>query len=185
MEILSKSKERIWPLALLIALAFSAPAVAQSNHSRSSEQTQFSAEDEGVEKPVEIPDDVLTILRQDELVRNTLQYEKLPAEKLPRSWFSASTIHLSNSGESDLIVAAEGPLVGANVEVFWLFRAVALGHELVLMAPAHDFVIKRKTWMGYREIELTAATAVQLSDAYLRWNGEKYVTFRERLEPIK
>jgi hypothetical protein len=180
MENLSKANDCIRRLALLlVALAALVPVVAQTNHSRSSEQSHFSAEDEGVEKPVEIPDDVLTILRQDRLVRNVLRSQETPTERPPQSWFSASTIHLSNSGGSDLIVVAEGPLAGANVDAFWVFRDTANGHELVLMAPAHDLVIRKTTWMGYREIELMSATAVQWSDVLLRWNGEKYVSFRE------
>ena len=170
---------------LLVPLAFCGLATAQPKHPHSSEQTHFSAEDAGVQKPVPIPADVLAILGRDDLVRNVLEDQELPGEKLPQSWFSASEIHLSSSSETDLVVVAEGPLAGGNVDVFWVFCATRQGHELVLMAPEHDLVVKRARWMGHREIELMSATAVQWSGVLLRWDGRKYAAYRTKSVPIK
>ena len=47
------------------------------------EQTQFSAEDEKVERPAKIPQDAWKILQKDSLVQDTLSYENLPTEQLP------------------------------------------------------------------------------------------------------
>jgi hypothetical protein len=172
-------------IILLTALAYRGPATAQAKHTYSSEQVHFSAEDEGVQKPVPIPEDVLAILNQDELVRNVLKNEGIPADKLPLSWFSASFIHLSSLGEPDLVVLGEGDLRGANVVTFWVFCSTPHGHELVLMAHEHDLEVKKARWKGHREIEISGETAIQFSSVLLRWDGDKYAAYREKSEPIK
>jgi hypothetical protein len=157
---------------------------AQAKRPIDPEQRQFSAEDEGVKKPVAIPDDVLAILGKDEFVRDALEDEMPPTGKPPRSWFSASAVHLSSPDKIDFVVVGEGKLLGANVTTFWIFRATPHGHELVLTAPAHDLIVMNTRWRGYREIEMSAETAVKFSSVLFRWNGRKYVAFREKSEPM-
>jgi hypothetical protein len=172
-------------IVLLILLAARVPGTAQGKAVHSAEQMQFSAEDSGVKRPITIPDDVLAILRQDKLVRNVLENEETPVAKLPSSWFSASEVHLSNSTETDLIIVAEGPLAGANVDVFWVFVPAVHGHDLVLTAPAHDLIVRKARWKGYREIEMSGETAVEFSSVLFRWDGRKYVVCREKSEHIR
>ena len=106
---------------LLVAgavLNFGCVPVAGQTTRPNQEQTEFSAEDEGVKHPVPLPGEVLAILQRDDLVKNELKYDEKAPGKLPATWFSASEITLGSSGENDLIIAAEGPLVGANVDNF-------------------------------------------------------------------
>lgn len=92
-------------------------ALSQSTPKRQ-EQTHFSAEDETVNHPVAIPAGVLAILARDELVHAALGDQKISPADIPPSWFSAAEIQLGNKDERDLIVAAEGPLVGGNISAF-------------------------------------------------------------------
>ena len=149
------------------------------------QQLHFSAEDEGVTHPVVIPSDVLDTLKKDEMIRNILESENISADKIPLSWFSASTIHLSNSRQADLVVMAMGPLAGGNVVTFWVYRTTANGHELVLKAPAHDLVIKNTWGKGYRDIELISMSAVQLSTVLCRFDGKRYVRYRTKSEHLR
>jgi hypothetical protein len=153
--------------------------------SHQSEQREFSAEESGVKRPVPIPESVWATLREDELVQGVLEDEGIPVTKMPASWFSASAIHLSDSGRADLIVMAEGRLRGANVITFWVFRYGANGYELVLTAPAHDLIVKNTRWKGYRDIELVSATADQFSRVLLRFDGKRYGQFKTSSEPIR
>jgi len=164
--------------SLLFALTLSGQVAAQEKSGHLVEQTHFCAEDESVEHPVPIPNDVRAILAKDESVQLILEDKKLSADKLPESWFSASSIHLSSSKEADLVVMAEGLLRGANVVEFWIFRATPTGHELVLSAPAHDLIVKKTRWKRFREIEISAETAVEFTAVQFRWDGVKYVEFR-------
>jgi hypothetical protein len=175
-----------WPaIFLLIAAMESGPAIAQAKHHSSTEQTHFSAEDEGVEKPAVIPGDVLVILKQDRRVRNFMKNEEPPSQGLPLSWFSASAVHLSNPREEDLVVVGVGELRGANVSTFWVFRPTTHGHELIMMAPAHDLVVTRARWNGYREIELLSATATKVQTVLLRFDGKRYASKSDKWEDIR
>lgn len=100
------------------ALALCSVAVRSQAPQQHREQTVFSAEDANVKNPVSIPNKVLAILRSDDRVKNELEYSGIAPENLPTSWFSASEIVLGSSGEKDLIVAAEGPLVGQMLTLF-------------------------------------------------------------------
>lgn len=163
---------------LMLSISFN--AVPQSTQTLGLEQTEFSAEDEAVKKPAEIPIDVLALLRQDERVKNELEDGKIPPGEMPTSWFSASAIHLSGPGEPDFIVAAEGPLRGANLEDFWVFCHTEHGYRLALNAPAHDLVVLETYWNGYRKIVLSSQTANVLTSVFFRWDGKRYVEFQEK-----
>jgi hypothetical protein len=151
----------------------------------SREQQQFSAEDEGVKNPSTIPDEVMAILRSDRLVQNVAKGQKVPLDKIPATWFSASKIKLGGSGTTDLIVAAEGPLAGGNVDVFWVFIQQNSTFKLVLMLPAHDLIVKSTHSHGYRDIEALAATAVTVSTARFRFDGKGYKRYASKTEDIK
>jgi hypothetical protein len=159
--------------------------IPESKSSHPSEQRHFSAEVPGVDNPVAIPQDVLAVLKADEMVRNALESENIPAEKVPLSWFSAAIVHLSNSREADFVVMAKGTLAGGNVVTFWVFCATARGHVLVLTAPAHGLSVKNTRWRGHRDIELTSASAVQFSKVLCRFDGEKYAKYKTKSEPIR
>ena len=167
--------------SLLTFLAFAAVwgvSHAAGTEPHPVEQSEFSAEDAAVKKPVSIPEDVLAMLRKDKTVQSALLDQNIGPENLPASWFSASAIHLSGAKATDLVVVGEPPLVGGNVTLFWVFCATADGHELVLTAPAHNLMVKNKQWKGHREIELASMTAVQISTVLCRFDGKRYTEYR-------
>jgi len=148
------------------------------------EQTEFSAEDEAVKVPIALPQGVMDILRSDEMIGMVMRNQDPQIEKFPPSWFSASVIHLGTSGETDFVVVAEGPLIGANVTTFWVIRSTPSGYEVVLNAPAHDLSVKPGRAVGLRDIEMLAATAVQVHTVMYRFDGKSYKVFRDTWEPI-
>jgi hypothetical protein len=172
-------------LALLALLMMCVAASSADKSSRSSEQVVFSAEESEVKKPVALRQDVLAILRKDEMVRNVLENEDLPPEKMPPSWFSASEIHLGRSRDADIVVVANQPLAGGNVTTFWVFCSTAHGYKLVLNAPAHTLRVKNTRRRGYRDIELVSATAVEVSTVLCRFDGEKYAGYKTSSELIR
>jgi len=178
-------KRTCWVEILLVSIFVFGSCYARSQHPKPSEQLHFSAEDPSVLHPVSIPDDVMAMLREDEMVRTNLEDEESPPEKLPSSWFSASAVHLSGGKSADLVVVANQPLAGANVTTFWVFRSTSSGHELVLTAPAHDLIIKSSRSKEYRDIELMSATAVNVTSIVLRFDGNRYFEYRAKTEPIR
>jgi hypothetical protein len=118
-------------------------------------------------------------------VKSTAEDEGLSAEKLPRSWFSASVIHLRSKDEKDLFVAAEEKLRGANICPFWVFTDTPYGMKLVLSASAQDEWILNSRWRGYRNIELISMTCCEISRTWLRFEGGKYSEYRSSSEDNK
>jgi hypothetical protein len=167
-------------VALLMILILSSAGTTEGKGPHSSAQLHFGAEDADVERAVPIPEDVLSILRTDEMVRVALANENISSEKIPLSWFSASAIHLSSTERAGLVVMAEGPLHGSNVTTFWVFCATARGYELVLTGPAHDLTVKNTRWKGHRDIVLASMTAAQISTVLFRFDGERYAEYKTK-----
>jgi hypothetical protein len=149
------------------------------------EQVDFSAEAESVERPVSIPDDVLTVLAKDDFVRSAMEGADSRLQTLPSSWFSAARVHLDKSNAQDLVILGEGPLTGANVIRFWIFRDTGHGYELVLRAAGHDLHVKQHRSNGYRDIETASVTMMQFNSELFRFDGKRYVSQGVRTEPIK
>jgi hypothetical protein len=172
-------------VAVLVVLITCAANTAEGKGSQPSSQSHFSAEDAGVKEPVPIPEDVLAVLRTDEMVRAAMANENISTGTIPPSWLSASAIHLSTPEKLDLVVMAEGPLHGSNVTRFWVFCANAHGNRLALTAPAHDLIVKGTGWKGHRNIELTSITATQISTVLFRFDGERYKEAKAESGPIQ
>jgi hypothetical protein len=105
------------------------------------EQLHFSAEDETVERPIVLPPGVLAFLRKDPDVVTVLDAVKKGGE-IPQAWVMAPEVHLNAPAEKDIVVTAAGPLAGANVTTFWVFRPVRQDFQLLLKGSAHDLEVK-------------------------------------------
>lgn len=179
-------KKSLVIIGIVASVLVSAGAVTVGQTApRSVEQRHFSAEDEGVKHPTAIPDEVLAILAKDDMVRDQLEHESIAMVLPPQSWFSASQIHLHETGENDLIVVAEGPLVGANVDTFWVFIHTSQGFKLALTIPAHDLAVLSRRSHGYRNIAASAENCCTITNAYFRFNGKEYERYSSKTEDIK
>jgi hypothetical protein len=158
--------------AVLISLLAVLLGVAQPARTQAAEQTDFSAEEESVSKPAVLPPAVKQILADDRMVSGVLKYEGL--QELPDKWLAASIVHLDGLSEMDLLVEGEGPLRGANVNSFWIFRPTSTGFIQILYTPAHDLTIKRSRARGYRDIEIVSLTAMRMLTAEYKFDGNEY-----------
>jgi hypothetical protein len=152
-------------------------AAAQSSVGR--EQRHFSAEDETVENPVTIPQPVRELLAKEKMVKQATAFEQIVPEKFPASWFLASGVHLVRGNEEDLVLVGQGPMAGANITQFWVFRQTAQGYKLVLQAGAHDLTVTNRMHNGFREIELLSATAARSYWVLLGFLDGQYKVIRD------
>ena len=167
---------------LLMATILATGAAAQTAKKDSvHEQSSFNAEDETVERPAALPEGVLIILRNDPGILNTLKVDKLLPGQLPLAWFLASEIHLGGHDQTDLIVMGVGPLRGANVNTFWIFRKAPQGYELILNEVAHDLRVLRTRGKGYRDIRLAAVVSQAAVTLLYRFNGHKYQLYKRKV----
>lgn len=158
---------------------------AQANHGVPREQTEFSAESAGVDRPVTIPDDVLKQLARDDFVLPAATDTDPPVQTPPSTWFSASIVHLTRPEKQDLVIMGQGPLAGANVIMFWIFRDTGHGYDLALRTGGHDLHVKRHPTNGYRDLEADSVTLMQFHSVLYCFDGNRYVIHREKTEPIK
>ena len=135
--------------------------------------------------PVPLPAEVLAILQKDDMVPSEAEYDKIALDQLPPSWFSASEIHLGSPREVDLVVEAQGELRRANVIMFWTFVRKGDNYSLALAIPAHNLIVKNSRSYGFRDIEAMSATAVTVTTAIFRFDGNEYTEHSERTEAIK
>lgn len=171
----------------IVAIALALPITAQAPRSphHATVQTHFSAEDESVKSPVTIPPEVMVILREDDMVKDQMEDEELRSAELPQSWFSASKIRLGPTRADGLIVQANGPLVGGNIVVFWIFIQSQDGWKLALMIPAHDLIVTQTRFNGHRNLEADAMTCCTITTVRFRFNGREYKRYFSKTEDIK
>jgi hypothetical protein len=142
------------------------------------EQSRFGAE-VSIRKPVEIPADVLSALREDKRNQTCLRDGESPTS-ITSSWFVASRIHLSSDGNADLVVTARSDcLLGANVVPFWIFRNTAQGHELVLKVSALGVDVLNTKTNNYRDIRISEATARRVHIVIFKFDKKEYRTSGE------
>jgi hypothetical protein len=148
------------------------------------EQSVFSSEDDGVQRPVSLPEGVAQVLRNDTHVLAALNADKISPDQLPTGWFSASEIHLNGPDEVDLIVEGEGHMRGAHVNPFWVFRKTPQGYRLVLNESADLLEVLNTKWKGYRKIRLSAVIARTVVRLFYRFEGHEYRLYQRKYEPI-
>jgi hypothetical protein len=155
------------------------------------EQLKFNTEQaiEPIERPLALSEDVMQILRKDDILLRTSKscLEKgQVAEQIPDSWFVASQVHLDGSHEIDLVVLPKnGCLNGANVGPFWVVQKTSKGCQVVLSGGGHNLEILSTRSKGYRDIQLTSATATKVSTSVFRFDGHRYQIYQAKSEPIK
>ncbi|SRR5258708_80096 len=145
----------------------------QSKKAAVRKQTTFSAE-EPLQHPIDVPTDVLQLLRRD--VRNqTCLGEGQSPKDVPASWFVASDISLKDGHFGDLIVMPANPcLKGANVVPFWIFRRKSGQHLLSLSATAFALEILKTRTNSYRDIRVTSLSATTEYTTVYKFDGNRY-----------
>ncbi len=151
---------------------------------RRAEQTTFGAEEE-ILRPVNMPADVLQILRHTDRNQRALRAGESVNDILA-SWFVASEINLNDDSLPDIIVQPANPrLFGANLIHLWVFHKTPKGNELALSVDALRLELLTKKRNGYRNIRTTKATAIEVVSSVYEFNGDKYEKRGSVREPIK
>jgi len=165
-----------WLVALgtlvLIIVMLVGGMTAQERRPRT-EQSHFGAE-AAITAPVEIPSDVIPMLRQDKRNQTCLKRGE-SVERITKTWFVCSEIHLKDDRSVDLVVTARNEcLLGSNIVPFWVFRKTPHGHELVLSVSALGLDVLNSKTNNYRDIRIARATARSAHTATLKFDGRKY-----------
>lgn len=172
----------VLPIAMLVSTGGQAQSVRTK--ARPLEQAVFGLENE-VNRPVNVPEGALQILRTDTEVLRCLKQNQTP-NHVSASWFVASEIHLNGPEGIDLVVQPKNTcLFGANIGPFWVFRNTPQGYRMVLTTRALGLEVLRSRTKGYRNIRGVRATATNTVSVLFRFDGHKYRPRNSKVEPIR
>jgi hypothetical protein len=162
---------------LLFLLLLSSRCICAQKPVTPAEQLQFSAENEHVQHPIVMPDELWTVLRQHPFVADGLEIHKDQASaeaEERRAWFEVSRVHLGDTDEQDFIVVGTGEMVGANTVPFWIFKQTAHGMKLMLFSQGHDLNILSHLHNGHRDIEISYVFRLKGQWQTYRYSNEAY-----------
>jgi hypothetical protein len=173
--------------AFFVVLSLAAPLGAQNQSGRGVEQSSFGGEEVPgvpfIKHPASIPESVLQILRQDEVVKSCLS-DTTPTPDAPfASWFVASQIHLDGPQQADLIVLPSPRdhhpdyLCLHSVEGFsrfWIFRKTGEGYELILTTGGLGVEVAKTRHAGRRDLESVNPIAGVITIVTFCFDGKIY-----------
>lgn len=173
---------RLFVLALVL-VAFGVRGTAAQSPKQET-KWHFSAENDGSYPSTEIPVAVLQLISRDEGVRNLLGAQQPPRMEVPRAWLSASKVRLTDRDESNIVIQGIGPILGANVTTFWVFRVKGDNADILLEVVAHDLIIGPPRKEGYLMVDAVSATASSVTTASFQMENGKYAKWREKTEKL-
>ncbi len=163
-----------------------------SRHQQQEQTTFVSDTDEPIKRPVDIPDEVLHILRENlgRGVNNCIKSDAgLTPEQVPASWFVASEIHLDGHSKADLIVrptdliqsqSTNRCLFGAHAVPFWVVGNTDGKYQLFINTLADGLRVLSSRTNRYRDIQIWSLTAVTLTTSTLKFDGHTYKLAKRR-----
>jgi hypothetical protein len=158
---------------LVIGLVGGGGSAQTARGSRIKEQSHFG-EEVTIINPVEIPSDVLAILREDKRNQTCLREGELPTN-ITGSWFVGSKIHLHSDRFADLVVTVQNPcLLGANLVPYWLFQNTGHGYRLVLTTYTLSLNVRSSRTKGFRDVGASAVAGQTITTVTYRFNGMTY-----------
>ena len=174
-------------LVFLIMLTIPVPLCIRSQNRGSSGEVQTRF---GLEEPIRhsfpITSPVVRVLRADSHVRECVARE--PQVKHIAPWFKASAIDLNADGRLDLVVqlsdSAPLCLMGANIGPFWVLQRLGHGYRKILRTHMLGISILRMKSQGFRDIEASQATAVDILTTIYRFNGTTYQPHGSKRRPL-
>ena len=169
-------------LAAILIILTGAHYVAKADVA-TPEQIMFAMEGVPLSHPIDLPDNALRMMRKNPTVLDCLKQGQSP-DDIPGMWFVASEIHLSTSGQSDLVVMprdmSESPsanrfLFHAHSMPFWILLKRGKAYTIALEANVQMLKVLSTASQGHRDIETTATNLNETTNWLYRFNGEKYI----------
>lgn len=164
-------------MTLVAAMTTSLAATQKQSASKQSqrEQADFGADEEKLDRPVPVPDEVVQKIRE---------VDNAPPDELPAEWLLASEIHLDGPNEIDLVIMGTGKLRGAHIVHFWVFRKKQTGYEMVLATGGDALSVLKTRWKGFREIDAygIGLAGAEVTTVTYRFDGQRYQKFKTKTE---
>ena len=102
-----------------------------------------------------------------------------------RASFEVVRVPLGQTTEKDYVVHGKPPMIGADCEWFWIVRVRRGKAEVMLFANGLALELRGRVAHGYRDIDVSWASAASVSDRLYRYDGSAYKVVREHTERQK
>lgn len=151
----------------------------------------FSAENDSVQHPVQLPAQAVTLLVNDQqdfpegrpADLHCTGKENYPGYgKDPMPQILCTKLPLSSASGTDYLVIGTGSLAGAHIVPFWIIHQGSNGATLLFKDRSDDLTVLPTRYHGYPELEVIRvfqAGATIVTDRY-RFDGIEYVRFSSR-----
>jgi hypothetical protein len=173
------------PNFLLLSL-ICATMTAQTKSAPIAEQSVFNLGTDAavVWHSVVLTNEELDVLAKDSLMRQELNQDP-PIARLTGEGLEAAVVHLGVPQERDLVVVGSGrPFIGANVGPFWVIRDLPTGPQVVLSVVTLALTVQNTRFHELRNIEAFAATAAEGSITSFRFEGRKYMMYKQSTKQL-
>lgn len=161
-------------VASIIALVTLVTIASSSVASQTKAQTVFELEG-AVDRPVQIPADVIAILKSDEIVDKCFKTEGAGTDE--SAWFEAAEFDLNDDQRADLIIKPKNAcLFGANQGPFWIFQNVPDGYQKILSSSGLKLTVSTQKTNSFSSIRISKVVGTKVHDTIFRFSRGKYRT---------
>lgn len=158
--------------AFLVAITALMTITPASAWSQTIVQAVFELEG-NVSSPVNIPADVIAILKSDRSVDACFKTEGAGSNE--EAWFEAAEFDLNNDKRPDLIIKPKNScLMGANQGPFWIFQNADDGYQKIFSASGLKLTILPQKANSFNTIEVSKVVGMKGHDTRFRFSQGKY-----------
>jgi hypothetical protein len=155
--------------ALLLLLLFGVPG----RSTQPNEQSSFS-EDGPLQSPATLSPEVLRLLLATDAAKEGLPYANASQRANPAQLFRAAEVHLSQPGQTDLVIIGVCPMCGADTGWFWIVSSVGEHPKVVLAAGGKTLEVLNSSSKAYHDIQSLWSSASETVALLYRFNGVQY-----------
>lgn len=172
------------PVSTLVFLQLLASAVlAQETKTVPlNEQTSFGVEGE-FEHPVPLNKAARAALASDQSVADVLKDDGLTPDTMPEKWFTTAELHLSSSGDPDLVVRGEHGFRGAYTTTFWVLRKSSDGYIVVFREGGQYLQSEKERTNGLCNILTGLFNLRGVYSSEYAFDGKAYKLVKRTSEP--
>jgi len=143
------------------------------------EQTSFS-EESPLQNPATLSPEVLKLLLATDAAKEGLPYANASQRANPTQLFRAAEVHLSQAGQTDLVIIGVCPMCGADTAWFWIVSSVEHNPRVVLAAGGKTLEVLNSSSKGYHDIQSLWSSPAETVALFYHFNGTQYELHKRR-----
>lgn len=103
----------------------------------------------------------------------------------PDTWFHASVLHLSHSGNADLLIEGSFPMTGADNNWYWIVLSAYKNPRIVLFSGCLEVYVLHHRHNGYQDIKTWWGAGNSAFDITFHFDGKEYKQWKRKDYPAQ